>query len=1039
MSKKLVLGLDIGVASVGWGIIDKETGQIIDKGVRLFSEIDGENNEKRRTFRHIRRSLRRKEFRLYRTKRALLEMGLIDNIDFLPLNNPYEIRCKGLHAKLSRDELATAILHLMKRNGFRYDVADDEEGGTKTIKEDYLCEHQLNILNEKGKVRGIDNKYHFSLYKNEFLKLLEVQQVDEKYKIKLLEIFEKRRHFEEGPGGPNSPTIYGRYLSLNAEPINLIEKMRGHCSIFKDELRAPKICPSSEIFNLLNDLNNISIDGNHIGTERKEFIIQNYILDKGKITIKQLENYLGCSASKIKGFRIDKNEKPILTEIVSIKKIREICKKEHLPEFCIDNENDIYLLDEIFEILTHTKSIEERQRLLSQIQNPKFDERYIVPFSQIKGVSQYHSYSLKAIRLLTQEMYETNKNSQQIVVNLENQQEYSRDLKLPEDVVMSPVVVKSVNQTFKIIKAVMKKYGVLDTIMIEMTREKNSKDIKANIIKAQKNNEARKQHVLELVQDPSLLNKDLIDKIVLYEEQNGKSAYSLKPIDLKDLIRDPSKYEIDHIIPYSISLDDSKSNKVLVYSKENQIKGQRTPYQAMQLNNHDLCSFSDFEAYVATNTNFSRTKKENLLNKDDIYAGEVREGFINRNLADTRYMTRIVLNVLKNYLVRNDIETKVHVVNGSLTNKLRKVCKLPKNRLFYCHHAVDALLIASMLKSKYLESIIENRLVDEETGEIYVAEDDSFVLGPVAEAVAHQIKAFDSIEDYKFSYKVDTKPNRSISDQTLYGTTYVDGELYVIKKYKNIYEKDGETIAKMISTNDKKLNNLLIFKYDAKTSIILQKIVNSYPESKNPFAEYLKEHGFIRKYSKGGNGPIIQSLKYIENKVNVHLDVSDKYKAVPKHSKAVKLQLSPYRMDLYYSESKGQYRFVTIRYADIRMKNNYYYIDESFYTKQKQLFKIDESFKFVNTYHRGDLMERIKDDGSKEFDVFKTVNNPVSSTIESSFFGMETIKLSENGGFKTFQNMKTMSKNLTSIVKYSTDILGNKFLVKGERLKLRWK
>ena len=67
--------------------------------------------------------------------------------------------------------------------------------------------------------------------------------------------------------------------------------MRGHCSIFKDELRAPKICPSSEIFNLLNDLNNISIDGNHIGTERKEFIIQNYILDKVKITIKQLENY----------------------------------------------------------------------------------------------------------------------------------------------------------------------------------------------------------------------------------------------------------------------------------------------------------------------------------------------------------------------------------------------------------------------------------------------------------------------------------------------------------------------------------------------------------------------------------------------------------------------------------------------------------------------------------------------------------------------------------------------------------------------------
>lgn len=110
MNKEIVLGLDIGIGSIGWGLIDKQTGEIIDKGVRLFSEANPENNVDRRLFRSTRRSIRRKEFRLYRTRRVLLEMGLIDDIAFLPLDNPYEIRCKGLVNKLRNDELATAIL-----------------------------------------------------------------------------------------------------------------------------------------------------------------------------------------------------------------------------------------------------------------------------------------------------------------------------------------------------------------------------------------------------------------------------------------------------------------------------------------------------------------------------------------------------------------------------------------------------------------------------------------------------------------------------------------------------------------------------------------------------------------------------------------------------------------------------------------------------------------------------------------------------------------------------------------------------------------
>lgn len=72
----LVLGLDIGISSVGWGIINEETGEIIDAGVRLFEEADRNANEDRRNFRSARRLKRRRKHRLERTKEFLTENSL---------------------------------------------------------------------------------------------------------------------------------------------------------------------------------------------------------------------------------------------------------------------------------------------------------------------------------------------------------------------------------------------------------------------------------------------------------------------------------------------------------------------------------------------------------------------------------------------------------------------------------------------------------------------------------------------------------------------------------------------------------------------------------------------------------------------------------------------------------------------------------------------------------------------------------------------------------------------------------------------------
>ena len=46
---RLVLGLDIGITSVGYGVIDIDKNEFVDYGVRLFKEGTATNNEERRS------------------------------------------------------------------------------------------------------------------------------------------------------------------------------------------------------------------------------------------------------------------------------------------------------------------------------------------------------------------------------------------------------------------------------------------------------------------------------------------------------------------------------------------------------------------------------------------------------------------------------------------------------------------------------------------------------------------------------------------------------------------------------------------------------------------------------------------------------------------------------------------------------------------------------------------------------------------------------------------------------------------------------
>ncbi|RTK26149.1 hypothetical protein DRJ91_14755, partial [Enterococcus faecalis] len=89
--------------------------------------------------------------------------------------------------------------------------------------------------------------------------------------------------------------------------------------------------------------------------------------------------------------------------------------------------------------------------------------------------------------------------------------------------------------------------------------------------------------------------------LLYYYEQDGICAYTGLSISPELLVSDST--EIDHIIPISISLDDSINNKVLVLSKANQVKGQQTPYDAwmdgsFKKTNGKFSNWDDYQKWV---------------------------------------------------------------------------------------------------------------------------------------------------------------------------------------------------------------------------------------------------------------------------------------------------------------------------------------------------------------------------------------------------------------------------------------------------------
>ncbi len=1047
----LILGLDLGIASVGYGIID-ENYNILDYGVRLYDEADAEENKTRRKKRSSRRLKSRKQNRIKAIKYYLKRLGVIDTLEFQPMNNTYELRVKGLTDKLTNLELANAIINIAKHRGCFYEIIvdnSDEEAvkisaalqkNTKELKKEnlYVCQLQLKRLNENQKLRNHDNVFHSDDYKKELEKILECQGWSSEHIEKLVQIIFRKREFSEGPGSEKFPTPYGSYRIIDnaIQKVNLIEMMRGKCSVFPDESRIAKNTFEACLFNLLNDLNNLTfvLEGQKtkITTEQKKEVIQ-YVKQNGKITPTQLCKLLHISKENVTGFRVDKNEKPLLTEFPIYEKILKLKLNLTIEKF-----------DSVIEILTKTAIVDQRIAELKKLFLNVSDQD-IEQMAKLTKINGYHSLSKKAMDLIIPELLDTSENQMQIIHRnklVKNTiQMGDKDILFDDSAILSPVAAKTQKQALKVVNALRKKYGEFDSIVIETTRSKNSSDEKERIKEEQKYRETEKKKVDDLIQDliqdmgekPKINNKTKL-KIRLYKEQDGKTMYSGETIHLETLINEPEAYEIEHIIPYSISFDNSLDNKALASQGENQGKNQLTPFAYFASGKVDgpIDTWEKFENRV-NSMQISDKKKKNLLNQDNISKFDERKEFAARNLNDTSYAICTIMNTLKEYFKVNKIPTKVFTVKGKITGTFRGRAGLEKNRDEYIHHAVDALIIAGFNNQKAFfrafklnKADFDNILVDENTDEII---DDNPLKDPTLIKYIKKLKQIEgTIED--FSYKIDTKTNRKFSDETIYSTREYDGKDYLIKKYKDIYGKEGLKLSEKILNG--KGDSLLIYKNDPQTYEILKKIVEFYcvpgstSEKKkeiNPFAKYKEENGYIRKYSKNNNGPIIRQIKYIDSELGNHMPIKTE---TVHHKKVVLLQNSPYRTDFYQDET-GHYKFLTVRRYHIKQIGGNNVIDPDLYQNLKKQKKITENAQFLFSLYRNNII-RIVDDKDEKYYKFIATNDDIRNQIEVQNIERKTEK----------RTRLTIGQKTQILQKFNVSVLGEYSKVEKEVLKLQW-
>ena len=741
------LGLDIGTNSIGWCLFDGNS--IRDIGVRIFSDgRDPKSGASLAVDRRNARAMRRRRDRYVRRRSALLE-SLIDT-GFMPAHaqdakalvghDPYALRAAAMVEALNPHLLGRVFFHLNQRRGFKSNrkaerkAGDDKEGGKIA-----------------GGAKALDLAMGDQTY-GQFLNGQPVKRVRMRAEGDGYDFYPERRHLEAefdaiwAAQATHHPALLTDTVRDRLRRIIFFQRPLkapkvGGCTFFNQEPRLPKAHPLFQERRLYEEVNQLEIS--KAGAPSRKLTLGQR--DKVILKLKSAKTASFSGLSKLlkladgESFNKASDHR---TGLVGDEVFASFSDKKcfglnwahfdagtqwSIIEAVAEEEDPVRLHDWLMD--THGVSAEQAEaigrvrlpdghgrlgetasrKILAELQKDVMTYDKAVEAALGKSHSDFRTGEI-----LDQLPYYGETLSREIPPG-------SLDPKDNEEVrwgkITNPTVHIGLGQLRRLLNAIIKVYGRPDEIVVELARElklsekdkaEHNKRIGANTRAA----EARSKKLLESEQRDSGSNRALLK---LWEDLNPNN-----PLDrccpfcgrhIGQLALFTEETEIEHIIPYSRSFDDSAANKVIAHRSCNREKGNKTPWEAW--------GHTERWAVIAEQVSRLHKSKQWRFAPDAMERFDQEGGFIARQLTDTQYLSRMARTYLSSLyperpsdrLPGEDVKG-VYVIPGRMTAMLRRLWGLnellpdhnyvenphsgaPKNRLDHRHHAIDAAVVAA--------------------------------------------------------------------------------------------------------------------------------------------------------------------------------------------------------------------------------------------------------------------------------------------------------------------------------------------------------
>ena len=523
--------------------------RILRMGSRIFEAAEHPKDGSslaapRRENRSMRRRLRRKRHRKERIKSLIVNNGVMtaEQIDSIydannQLSDIYQVRAEALDRCLSTEEFVRLLIHLSQRRGFKSNRkvdAQEKQSEAGKLLNAVSANHQLMI--EKGyrtigemlyrdekfsaykrnKADDYSNTFARSEYEDEIRAIFRAQQelgnphATDKLMEDYLAIYLSQRSFDEGPGG-DSP-----YAG------NQIEKMIGKCTLEPNEKRALNDDERQTVIQLAFSKNAI-----------------NYTSIRKALRMTDSERFnISYSQSDKTADEIEKKTKfTYLTAFHTLKKAYgnayvnwQTEKKNRLAYALTAYRNDSSIVDYLSENGFDKAETEIALTL------PTFTKWGNLSEKALNKIIPYLEQGMLYHDACTVAGYNFKADDTEKRMYLPAHEKEAPEL---EDI-KNPVVRRAISQTIKVVNAMIRERGESPCFVnIELARElsKNKAD-RNKIEKSQKENQANNDRIMERLKNEfgvlSPTGQDLV-KLKLWEEQDGKCPYSLKPIRIERL------------------------------------------------------------------------------------------------------------------------------------------------------------------------------------------------------------------------------------------------------------------------------------------------------------------------------------------------------------------------------------------------------------------------------------------------------------------------------------------------------------------------